>query len=323
VLLVLLGTLVVAPLWAPLVLAAWTANLLGSPAAWLEQRLGGRGRAALLLTAAVIVLIVAPLTVLGISLVAASTDLSTKLRTSRQASELFGLFAPAGMGPSLTHLSPERLGDFARRHGEEAATFARAALGGLTALAVALVIYVFGLFQAIVNGARGARWLRERVLISKRAFDRLAGAFVETGRGLFVGIGGTALLQGTVATLGYVVIGLPQPLLLGAITMVTAMIPSLGTAIVWVPLTIFMFATGRTSSAVALTIFGCAASLIDNLCAPWLARYGRLKLPMFVTLVSILGGIVVFGGFGLILGPLFVRLAVEALDLWREQRSAS
>ncbi|HEX6271629.1 MAG TPA: AI-2E family transporter [Polyangiaceae bacterium] len=318
--LVALAVIAVVPLWAPLVLAVWTANLLEPLAARFARKLKGRGRTALVLTTLVVLLILVPLTVLTVSVVATTAELATKLRSSKQLTDVLHLVVPAGVGPSLTHLNPQRIADFARQHGGQAAGFAQAALGGLTAVAVGLVIYVFGVFQAIANGSRAVAWLRERSFVSRGAFDRLAGAFIETGRGLFVGIGGTALLQGTVATIGYVVIGVPQPLLLGFITMLAALIPSLGTALVWVPLTVLLFATGRTSAGIALIVFGCIASTIDNLLAPWLARYGKLKLPTFVTLVAILGGIVMFGGFGLILGPLFVRLGVEALDLWRERR---
>jgi predicted PurR-regulated permease PerM len=318
--LVALGAIAIAPLWAPLVLATWTAMLLEPFAGRLARKLGSRGRSALVLTALVVVLILAPLAVVTVSLVGAAAEVAGQVRSSKQASDVLNLFIPAEVGPSLAHLSPQRLVDLARRHGTEAAVFLRAALGGLTALAVGLFIYVFGVFEAIANGRRALEWLREKSLVSPRAFTRLTGAFAETGRGLFVGIGGTAVLQGTVATLGYLAIGLPQPLVLGFVTMVASMIPSIGTAIIWMPLTVLLFATGRTTAGFALIVFGCVASTIDNVCAPWLARYGKLSLPMFVTLVAILGGIVVFGGFGLILGPLFVRLASEALDLWREQR---
>jgi predicted PurR-regulated permease PerM len=319
--LVLLGALAIVPLWAPLVLAAWTANLLEPLAARWTSRLRGRGRSALALTALVVVLILVPLTLLGVSLAAAAGEVVTSFRDSKQTSALVHQFLPAGVGPSLEHLSPRRLVDFAQKHGSQAMTVAMAALSALTALGVALVIYVFSVYQCVAHGPAFTRWLRDRALVPKAAFDRLGGAFMETGRGLIVGIGGTALLQGTVATIGYTLVGVPQPLLLGFITLLASLLPSSGTALVWVPLTVILFATGNTTGGIVMALFGCLAAGIDNLFAPWLSRYGKLKLPMYVTLVAMLGGIVVFGGFGLILGPLFVRLAMEALDIWRERRA--
>jgi predicted PurR-regulated permease PerM len=197
------------------------------------------------------------------------------------------------------------------------------AFGAVTALAVGMVVYVVGVYESIANGPRFVAWLRERSLVSKKSFDRFSGAFVEAGRGLFVGIGGTTLLQTVVATIGYVVVGVPDPLLLGLVTLLASLIPSVGTALVWAPVTVLLFVTDRTIGGIVLCLVGCLTSVVDNFARPWLSRYGELKLPTFVTFVAMLGGIVVFGGFGLVLGPLLVRLAVEALDIWRDRKLAA
>jgi predicted PurR-regulated permease PerM len=305
------------------VVGAWTAELLEPLVVRFAKRLGGRERAGLVVTLLVVLLILIPLTVLGVSLVAATADLLAELRKSKQASDLMRAFVPADLAPSLGHLNPQRIADFARRHGGSALSTLQTAFGAVTALAIGAVVYVFGVYESIANGPRFVAWLRERSLISKKSFDRLSGAFVETGRGLFVGIGGTAVLQSAVATIGYVVVGVPYPLLLGFVTLLASLIPSVGTALVWAPVTVLLFVTDRTVGGVVLGVIGCFTSLVDNFVRPWLSHYGKLQLPTFVTFVAMLGGIVVFGGFGLVLGPLLVRLAVEALDIWRARSRPS
>jgi predicted PurR-regulated permease PerM len=57
---------------------------------------------------------------------------------------------------------------------------------------------------------------------------------------------------------------------------------------------------------------------IDNLARPWLARRGKLALPTFVVLVAMFGAVELFGGWGLVFGPLLVRLAKEALEVRRD-----
>ncbi len=317
--LVLAGAIAALPLAAPLVIAAWTAELLEPLAARLSKRLRGRKRAGFVLTLLVVLLILIPLIVLGVSLVAATSDLLVELRKSKQASDFVRVIVPADLAPSFGHLNPQKIADFARRHGGSALGMLQTAFGAVTALAVGVVVYVFGVYESIVHGQRFVAWLRERSLVSKRSFDRLSGAFVETGRGLFVGIGGTTVLQGVVATIGYFVVGVPYPLLLGFVTLLASLIPSVGTALVWAPVTVLLFVTDRTLGGIVLGLIGCFTSVVDNLVRPWLSRYGALQLPTFVTFVAMLGGIVVFGGFGLLLGPLFVRLAAEALDIWRER----
>ena len=59
---------------------------------------------------------------------------------------------------------------------------------------------------------------------------------------------------------------------------------------------------------------------VDNLMRPVFARYGKLHLSSFVLLTSIFGGLAIFGPWGLLLGPLFARLAKEALIMARIDR---
>jgi predicted PurR-regulated permease PerM len=122
---------------------------------------------------------------------------------------------------------------------------------------------------------------------------------------------------------GYIVIGVPQALVLGLLTTLAALIPSIGTGLVWVPVTVALFLSGRNGAGIALLVVGCVVSVADNIIRPWLSRYGHLQLPTFVVLVSMLGGIGVFGPWGVLLGPLLVRLAVEALAIWQDEQGAA
>src|SRR5205085_4284904 len=92
-------------------------------------------------------------------------------------------------------------------------------------------------------------------------------------------------------------------------------------AVVWVPVTAGLALTGQTGKAITMGVIGIGVvSTIDNLARPWLAHRGQLKLPTWIVLVAMFGGIEVMGGWGLIMGPLFVRLAKEALVISREAR---
>jgi predicted PurR-regulated permease PerM len=92
-----------------------------------------------------------------------------------------------------------------------------------------------------------------------------------------------------------------------------------GTALVWIPLAIELAVTGQYWQAGVVVLVGAGVhSLIDNFVRPLLARYGRLTLPAFVVLVSMLGGAAVFGAAGALLGPLLIRLCVESLAIVSE-----
>jgi predicted PurR-regulated permease PerM len=98
------------------------------------------------------------------------------------------------------------------------------------------------------------------------------------------------------------------------LTLLFSMIPAIGTGLVWVPVAAGLALTGRVPAAIALALVGFfLISTVDNLARPWLARRGQLKLPSYVVMVAMFGGIELIGAWGLILGPLVVRLAKEAL----------
>ncbi len=306
------------PLWAPVVFAIWTTLLLRPFERRLGRMLGGTKRGAAAATVLVVALILVPLLVLGVSLTAAAIDAQAKLRESKQMADVVKTIVPSDAGLSLAHLNPSRVVDFLRAHAKEAAAVLKVTFGALSALAVALVVYVAALYACFMNGPRAYAWLERHSLLSPKAFGRLSSAFEETGRGLLIGIGGTALLQGGVATIGYAVVGVPSPLLLGSLTTAAALIPSIGTALVWVPVAAALFAADRVAAGAVLAAIGCLTSVVDNFVRPWLSRFGELEMPTIVTFVAMLGGVVAFGGFGIVLGPLFTRLAMEALELWRE-----
>src|SRR6185436_10017871 len=83
---------------------------------------------------------------------------------------------------------------------------------------------------------------------------------------------------------------------------------------VWVPVTAGLALTGRTGAAIALGVVGVGLiGTVDNVARPYLARRGQLQLPTWVVLFAMFGGIELIGGWGLLLGPLALRLAKEAL----------
>jgi predicted PurR-regulated permease PerM len=94
------------------------------------------------------------------------------------------------------------------------------------------------------------------------------------------------------------------------------MIPVVGSALVWAPISVALFLTGHPVKASVLALFGAAViSTIDNLLHPIYAHLGSLRMPTFLVFVSLFGGIAAFGAWGAMLGPLIVRLWIEALAL--------
>ena len=311
------AALVVAPLWVPMVLAAWFADLLRPGVRRLERVLGGRRRAA---AAVVLLLTIGALVPIGgivLALVSGMQDLLQQLRAALEGQgSLAGALLGGGTG---AHPAVRDWADLASRYGANAWRAANTIARASATAAVGIVVFVAALYAFVADGDAAYAWLEAHAPMPRESFARLAGAFRETGRGLIVAGGGTALVQGLAATVAYVAIGIPRALLLGPLTAVCAIVPLVGTALVWIPLAIELAATGEYWQAGVVVLVGAGVhSLIDNFVRPLLARYGRLTLPAFVVLVSMLGGAAVFGAAGALLGPLLVRLCVESLAIVSE-----
>ena len=125
------------------------------------------------------------------------------------------------------------------------------------------------------------------------------------------------LLQGVLIGLAFWVVGISGAVFWGAVVLVLAAIPALGTPLVWGPAAIYLFVNGQTVAAIGLIVWGALViGLIDNILRPRLVGE-EAKLPDLVVLVSILGGISVFGIVGIIAGPVLATVFFVVLDIYR------
>jgi len=142
---------------------------------------------------------------------------------------------------------------------------------------------------------------RERMLFAK---------FGEVTRATIKGNLVIAAIQGTLGGLIFWILGIPGALLWGVVMAVLSLIPAVGPAIVWVPVSIYLFATGDNVKGIVLVAFGAGViGLVDNILRPILV--GRdTKLPDYIVLLSTLGGLALFGINGFVIGPLVAALFI-------------
>jgi predicted PurR-regulated permease PerM len=128
-------------------------------------------------------------------------------------------------------------------------------------------------------------------------------------RALVYGTGVTALVQGALVGMGFAFVGLPSPVVFGVIAALAALIPLLGTPVVWVPAVIVLAAQDRWGAALFMVIWGAIVVTIDNFLRPWLVS-GRARIEPLTVFIGVLGGVSAFGPVGVFLGPLVLALAI-------------
>lgn len=144
-------------------------------------------------------------------------------------------------------------------------------------------------------------------------FDRFVLSIRGALRGVILGIVLVALAQGFLCGIAFAAAGIKQPAFWGLLATFVAPIPIVGTALVWVPLCLTLWFTGSTFAAVGLALWGTlAVAGVDNILRPLFLRQG-INAPLFVLVLSILCGMASFGPVGLIVGPVLVAFALQAV----------
>ncbi|WP_394840277.1 AI-2E family transporter [Pendulispora rubella] len=318
------------PLWPALLLALWVATMARPLLARVAKVTRGRRRAAAALTVLLVLALFLPVVFAVVPLAHDAVSLVGRLSQSEGAqTALRSLVSDGGgdaegraRGPGELLAQVKSLQgaiDLVREHGAAAARIAGNLAGALANALLLLFLFFYATYTFLTDGPDLYAWFEAHAPLKREHTQRLAGAFNETGRGLFVGVGLAGLSQGLVATITYFALGIPRALVLGLLTCVASLLPSVGTALVWAPVALGLALSGRTGPAIIMTVVGVVVvGSIDNLLRPVFARYGELDLSTFALLLSIFGGLAAFGGWGVILGPLVVRLAKEALVILRE-----
>ena len=151
--------------------------------------------------------------------------------------------------------------------------------------------------------------------VEKKLFTQTKGITMSVLYGQVV----IGILQGLIAGIGFFIFGVQSALLLTLLAAVAGIFPVIGTAIVWVPVSIYLMTTGNNVSAVGVFVFGIIASTIDNILRPMFVAK-RTTLPVSISLISMIGGFFLFGILGFILGPLIVAYLLIILEIYRNKK---
>jgi predicted PurR-regulated permease PerM len=151
--------------------------------------------------------------------------------------------------------------------------------------------------------------------------DRLDASIVKrittTVRGVVFGALIVALTQGIFAAIGMTIFGVPGAILWGGIAVIAAQIPLLGIGLIMVPAVAYLFIQGSTGAAIGMLIWAVVVvGLIDNVLSPYLIE-GKTKMHGLLILISILGGLKLFGSIGFIIGPTVLAALMVVIELYK------
>jgi P-type Ca2+ transporter type 2C len=195
-------------------------------------------------------------------------------------------------------------------------------LGGVGRNILTLGFILVTLFFCFRDGQQVAGQL-------KQGLSRFLGEFQnsylkaagDTAQAVVYGLVLAAIGQGIFAGIGYAVVGVKAPALLGAITALFAMVP-MGATLIWLPVCIGLFTTGQYWQGVGLMLWGVfVVSMVDNIIRP-LVISGAGRIPFLVVLFGVFGGLQAFGFVGLFLGPIILSVLLAVWQAWLKQQTS-
>ncbi len=294
---------------------------------WLGNR---RTLAALVMTLAMILIVLLPFLVVGMTLADNVKDLTAATKRIIEAgppAPPAWLLKVPGVGQQATDywqsLSADttKIWTEAQRLLEPASSWIlRGGLalgGGLMQLALSIFIAFF-LFRDGVAAAGRLTTAVDRIGGERgRHLLVVAG---NTVRGVVYGILGTALAQAIAAGIGFLIAGVPGVALLALLTFFASVVPVIGTALTWLPAAIWLFHQGATGWGIFMLIWGVGIANIDNVVKPWLISQGS-NMPFILIFFGVLGGALTFGFIGVFLGPTLLAVGYRLVEEWAATKS--
>lgn len=183
-------------------------------------------------------------------------------------------------------------------------------LSGIGAWIMSLVIMLVAFFFLLREGRRIVRGAAELLPLDEIEIDILLEKIDAAIQANVVGVLAVAAAQGSLLGVALWVLGIASPILWGLVAAICSVVPLVGSSVVWVPATLYLFLSGDWVKG--LILLGWSAgivSLADNFIRPWILS-GRVNLSPLVLFFALLGGVEVFGPLGIFLGPLIVSVAV-------------
>ena len=181
-------------------------------------------------------------------------------------------------------------------------------------LELSLVFYV--LFFLLRDRALLLKSISSLSPLSQPEMDDLFSRISDTIHATVYGTFAIAAVQGTLGGLMFWWLGLPAPFLWGLMMSLLAIVPILGTFVIWAPAAVFLALEGQWGSAITLILWGTlVVGTIDNLLRPIIVG-SRLKLHTVLIFLSVVGGLILYGAAGLILGPVTLTITIALLKVW-------
>ncbi len=192
-------------------------------------------------------------------------------------------------------------------------------IGTAARLALNLTIAFFGLYYLLLYPEKAWELARSYIPFSEDNAERLRQRFRDVTYSTLLGTVLVAVIQGILVGAAFHVVGLSNALFWGFVTAIFAILPIVGSGLVWGPGAVALVLDGRVGTAIAFVAWGAlVVGMVDNFIRPFVYRRWAQIHPM-ITLVGAITGVKYFGILGIFIGPLALSYFFELVRMYREE----
>ncbi len=195
----------------------------------------------------------------------------------------------------------------------------QAVMGEISSFIINVFVVVFVLYFMLVGGPQMENYLKDIMPFSPENRHHVLQEVKVIVRSNAIGIPLQALIQGGIATVGYIIFGVPSLVLWGLLTCFATVIPVVGTSLVWVPLALYMMLEGNWFDAVGLLIYGVLViAQMDNFIR-FILQKKLADIHPLITIFGVIIGLSIFGFMGIIFGPLLLSLFLLFVNMFKKE----
>ena len=280
-----------------------------------------------------LVVVILPMTLIGISLVQEAGLIYERLRSGQLNLGAYVQQVLAALPDwvrslldrfNLTSMNDlqDRLSTVGVQAGQALATRAFDVGQNTLQFLVSFGIMMYLLFFLLRDGAALGKRIGDAIPLEDGHKRQLTSKFTTVIRATVKGNIVVAAVQGALGGVAFWALGIQGPVLWGVLMAFLSLLPAVGAGLIWAPVAIYFFATGAVMQGAILTGYGILViGLVDNVLRPLLVGKDT-KMPDYVVLISTLGGMALFGLTGFVIGPVIAALFIATWDLFAPPRSA-
>ncbi len=209
-----------------------------------------------------------------------------------------------------------RIGAVSGAIGQFVLTQFSGAAAGAAGFLLQLFVALYAMFFFLLGGRKLFEDLMYFLPVAPEARDQLIDRFALSAKAVIKGTFLIGLIQGALGGIALWAAGIPGAIFWAAVMAVLSVLPGVGTTLVWIPVAIYLFATGSTVTGVLYVLWNAGVvGSIDNVLRPRLVGKD-IQLPDLMILLGTLGGLKIFGAAGLVVGPIVAALFVTIWQIY-------